>query len=73
MRAVDRVKKRAVVNVEFLIAAPARAGVEDRVFGFAGIIRVTRIYPAEIGQKRDQKFFSLVDAVSDPVNFTEMV
>lgn len=63
----------AVKRIKPLVAASARAGVENRVRAFARIIRVTRIYFAEIGQERDEFAVSLVNSVADFVNFADFV
>jgi hypothetical protein len=49
------VEEGTVRGVEFLIAAAPRTGVFDRARGFAEVVRVARVDPAEIGEQRDEE------------------
>ena len=67
----DGVKECAVVNIEFLIAASARAGVENFVGGFIFGVGITRIYFPEIGQQGNDLFVFLIDPTPRAVNFAD--
>ena len=68
MRRLDGVEHRPVERIELLVAASARAGVENRVGGFAVKIRVAFVDFAEVGEQGNQLSAALVNAVSDFVN-----
>jgi hypothetical protein len=46
---LDRIVVGLIENIEFLVAAPSRAGVEDRFRIVTGKIRITGVDTAEIG------------------------
>ncbi len=68
---LDGVEHRPIERIEFLIAAPARAGVENRVGVVAVKIRVTFVDFAEVGEQRNQFAAALVDAVANFVKFPD--
>lgn len=69
----DSVEHRAVERIKRLVATSARAGVENRVFGIAVKVRVTRIYFPEIGQQRNQMSAALINSVADFVYLTDLI
>ena len=73
MRRLDGVEHRPIRRIEFLIAASARAGVENRAAVVAVKIRVAFVDFAEVGEQGNQSAAALVDAVSDFVNLFDFI
>ncbi len=70
---INRIKHRLIKRIEFLVAAPTCARVENRVGRVAVKVRITRIDFAEIGEQRNNAPVFLVNSVADFVYFADFV
>ena len=64
MARCDRVQKRTVGRIEFLITPTAGTGVMDDVGRVAMEIRTAGIDAAKVGKERDYATLAMVDPVS---------
>ena len=68
MCGIDGIEKGTVRTVEFLIPAPAGPSVVDGVGRVSVKVRITGIYPSEVGEQRDQASVTVIDPVSYAVD-----
>lgn len=68
----DRIEHRLIERIQLLVAAPARAGVENRIAGFALRVGIALIDLAEIGQERNQTPAALVNSVPRAVEAIDL-
>lgn len=73
VRGLDRIKERAIGGRQCLVAAPARARIENAVAGSILRIGVARIDLSEICKQRNGSPVTVVNSNSCPMCFVDLV